>query len=59
MAGYSGTPLAQKLGIKAGHRVGLVRAPDGFEKTLAGLPDDAVRRIARENARELLGLAAA
>ena len=35
MAGYSGTPLAQKLGIKDGARVALVRAPDGFEKTLA------------------------
>ena len=29
-AGYSGTPLARKLGIKAGHRVALVRAADGF-----------------------------
>ncbi len=38
-AGYSGTPLAKKLGIKPGHRVGLIGAPDGFEETLAGLPD--------------------
>jgi hypothetical protein len=30
MAGYSGTPLTQKLGIKAGHRIMLVGAPDGF-----------------------------
>ena len=29
-AGYSGTPLAVKLGIKPGHRVLLVAAPDGF-----------------------------
>lgn len=39
-AGYSGTPLAKKLGIKPGHTVALVRAPDRFEHTLEGLPDD-------------------
>jgi len=31
MAGYSGTPLPQKLGIKEGHRVALVGAPAGFD----------------------------
>lgn len=36
-AGYSGTPLPQKLGIKPGHRVMLLGAPDGFE--LGELPD--------------------
>ena len=41
MAGYSGTPLAKKLGIKPGARVSLVGAPTGFEKTLHGLPEDA------------------
>lgn len=39
MAGYSGTPLVQKLGIKSGHRVALVQAPAGFERQLEGLPD--------------------
>ena len=29
-AGYSGTPLAKKLGIKAGHRLLLEGAPGGF-----------------------------
>lgn len=38
-AGDSGAPLARKLGIEAGHRVGLVGAPEGFEETLAGLPE--------------------
>lgn len=41
MAGYSGTPLARKLGIKPGSRVVLVQSPVGFEATLDGLPDDA------------------
>jgi hypothetical protein len=40
MAGYSGTPLAKKLGIKPGHRVALVNAPPNFESTLEGLPAD-------------------
>jgi hypothetical protein len=39
MAGYSGTPLPQKLGIKPGHRVALLGAPDGFRDTLGPLPE--------------------
>jgi hypothetical protein len=38
MAGYSGTPLAKKLGIKAGHRVALLGEPGGFDATLGELP---------------------
>lgn len=34
MAGYSGTPLAKKLGIREGSRVAVLSAPQGFEKTL-------------------------
>jgi Protein of unknown function (DUF3052) len=41
MAGYSGTPLAKKLGIKNAARVLLISAPVGFEKTLEGLPQSA------------------
>jgi hypothetical protein len=38
--GYSGTPLPQKLGIKPGHRVLLLGAPEGFAKrTLGALPE--------------------
>ena len=44
MAGYSGTPLPQKLGIKAGARVGLVRAPADFARTLGELPAGVVPR---------------
>ena len=39
MAGYSGTPLVRKLGIKTGDRVALVNAPPGFPKELEGLPE--------------------
>jgi len=38
-AGYSGTPLAKKLGIRAGDTVTLLGAPEGFEDELDGLPD--------------------
>ena len=38
-AGYSGTPLAKKLGIRAGDTVTLISAPNGFEDGLEGLPD--------------------
>ena len=48
MAGYSGTPLAKKLGIKPADQVALLGAPDGFERTLEGLPDGVqVRTAAR------------
>ena len=36
--GYSGTPLAKKLGLKDGHTVGLLGAPGGFVDTLEPLP---------------------
>ena len=38
MAGYSGTPLAHKLGIKEGSEVLPVGAPAGYRKLLAPLP---------------------
>jgi len=34
MAGYPGTPLPKKLGIKAGHKVCLLNAPGNFERHL-------------------------
>ena len=38
-AGYSGTPLARKLGIAAGSRVVVLNAPDGYRDRLAPLPE--------------------
>jgi hypothetical protein len=40
MAGYSGTPLPKKLGIKEGSRIALVNAPKDFESELGELPDN-------------------
>lgn len=39
MAGYSGTPLPQKLGIKPGSRLALAEAPVSFAESLGSLPD--------------------
>jgi hypothetical protein len=39
LAGYSGTPLVKKLGIKEGSRVHTVDAPAAYRKLLAPLPD--------------------
>jgi hypothetical protein len=38
MAGYSGTPLPKKLGVKDGARLALLHAPDDFATTLGELP---------------------
>jgi hypothetical protein len=38
-AGYSGTPLVQKLGIKPGHRLLLVQPPSNFDRTLGELSE--------------------
>jgi hypothetical protein len=47
-AGYSGTPLARKLGLNPGATVAWIGAPEGFEALLGELPDGvAVRRRLR------------
>ncbi len=50
MAGYSGTPLLKKLGIKDGHRVALLHAPAGWE-----LPDQSTLMDGAGPARSLRG----
>ena len=40
-AGYSGTPLPKKLGIKPGTRYSLPGAPAGFDATLGAVPEGA------------------
>jgi hypothetical protein len=37
-AGYSGTPLPKKLGIKEESRLAVLNAPDGFDATLGEMP---------------------
>jgi len=45
MAGYSGTPLVEKLGIKAGMRVYFEGAPKGYTSTLRGIPTVVMSRL--------------
>ena len=42
MAGYSGTPLIKKLGIKEGYRIAFANAPGDYEQTLGKLPSDVI-----------------
>jgi hypothetical protein len=39
-AGYSGTPLVQKLGIKEGMKINVIREPAAFRSLLIGIPGD-------------------
>lgn len=50
MSGYSGTPLAKKLGIRAGARLFLHRAPGNYPQLVAPLPAgvQTVTRIDRD-----------
>ena len=50
MAGYSGTPLAKKIGIKEGSRIALVNAPQNFQSTLRELPEgvEFLKRTAKD-----------
>lgn len=50
-AGYSGTPLPKKLGIKPGHCVAFIHAPDEFATALGALPEDV--EIVRDDAGTL------
>ena len=49
MAGYSGTPLAQKLGIKPGATVVVINAPPDYQKLLGQVASE-VRFVTRTGA---------
>lgn len=40
MAGYSGKPLVEKLGVKSGMRCIFLNAPENYSKTLGPLPQN-------------------
>jgi hypothetical protein len=44
VAGYSGKPLVDKLGIKAGAAIAILHAPSGYARTLGQLPVGVTRR---------------
>lgn len=47
MAGYSGAPLAKKLGVTEGCRLAVISAPDGFAESLELPPRVQLRKQAR------------
>ena len=49
LAGYSGTPLVKKLGIKSGDKLAMVNEPLAFPRELVGLPKDVDMVGADEN----------
>ena len=40
-AGYSGTPLIRKLGIRAGDTIALINAPENYDELIGPLPEGA------------------
>lgn len=56
MAGYSGTPLARKLGISEGHEVCAVGAPEGYRALLQPLPSGVRFVAAATRATDLVHL---
>jgi hypothetical protein len=53
LAGYSGTPLPKKLGIRADSILALLNPPEGFERLLAPLPSGATIDHSDRGARDL------
>jgi len=53
VAGYSGTPLPQKLDIKPGARLGLFGAPADFDATLGRLPENVTATTALRGALDV------
>jgi hypothetical protein len=51
--GYSGKPLASKLGLKPVSTLVLIDAPDGIERTLAPLPEGVTVRRGNRGKREM------
>jgi hypothetical protein len=54
MAGYSGKPLAAKLGIKPGTRFAILGAPPGYDAVLGPLPPDTLVRRALRGKMDLI-----
>ncbi|HUL75366.1 MAG TPA: hypothetical protein VLT86_19795 [Vicinamibacterales bacterium] len=53
-AGYSGTPLVKKLGIKSGMTVAVIGSPKGFRQELVDLPEDVHLTMAASKPADLV-----
>ena len=54
--GYSGTPLAKKLGIKDGFTVVTINAPNDYQELLVPIPDRVTITDERQKAADLIHL---
>jgi CheY-like chemotaxis protein len=54
LAGYSGTPLPKKLGVKPNSTVALAGAPKDFEQTLGALPEGVKLKKRADKACDLI-----
>ena len=53
-AGYSGTPLAKKLGIKEGSKVRLVKQPDHYFNLFTDLPEQVQFLADKKSSKDLV-----
>ncbi len=54
MAGYSGTPLEKKLGIKEGFTIGLINAPEYYFGLFENLPNEVVVSASERILKDLI-----
>ena len=54
MAGYSGKPLVQKLGLKSGSTIAVLGAPRGYARTLGKLPSGVTQRTSAAGPLDLI-----
>jgi hypothetical protein len=52
--GYSGTPLAKKLGIKSGFKIALINAPEHYLNLFTDMPPDVVFVNDEKQLRDLI-----
>lgn len=52
--GYSGTPLAKKLGIKEGFIIRLVNQPDYYFDLFTDMPEDIIIAIDKKNKKQFI-----
>ena len=55
-AGYSGTPLVKKLGIKSGYKVRIVNEPEGYWDWISPVPEEVVLSRSSKNGFDFIHL---
>ncbi len=53
-AGYSGTPLAKKLGIKEGFTISLINTPEYYHQLFIGFPEHVTETTDKKKPKDLI-----